>query len=40
MRGKRLREKIKYENIDKIDGNHCRKDEANDLECIWRVFIH
>ena len=40
MRGRRLREKIKYENIDKMDGKHCRKDEANYLECFWWGFVH
>ena len=40
MRGRRLREKIKYENIDKMEREHCRKDDANDLECFWCDFIH
>ena len=40
MRGRRLREKIKYENIDKMERNHCRKDDANYLECFWCDFIH
>ena len=40
MRGRRLREKIKYENIDKMEGNCCGKDEVNDLECLWWSFVH
>ena len=31
---------IKYENIDKMERKHCRKCSANDLKCIYRVFIH